>query len=170
VPSVAEQLRAAREERKLTLHQVAELTKLKSDHVRALEAGDYDAFAAPVYIKGFVRTYATLLKLEVPKVMTTLEGELSQTTNFAEPPSLVPQNNTLVDFLTLQLSRVNWRIAAPIAVAAILLLILIVVYRSWRSNRVEDFPTTAGPGLYQPAQPNQSGETLPLPGPPAPRR
>jgi cytoskeleton protein RodZ len=169
VPSVAEQLRAAREERKLTLHQVAELTKLKSDHVRALEAGDYDAFAAPVYIKGFVRTYATLLKLDVPKVMSALEAELSQTKNFAEPPSLTPQNNTLVDFLTLQFSRVNWRVAAPLAVTAILLLILVALYRSWHANRVEDAPTIVGPGLYQPAQPNQSGETLPLPPPPARR-
>ena len=72
MPTVAEQLRAGREASKLDIYQVAEITKIRTDHLRALEAGDYDQFAAPVYIRGFVRTYAGLLKLDVAKVMADL--------------------------------------------------------------------------------------------------
>ena len=86
--TVAEQLRSAREEQKLNIYQVAEITKIKTDHIRALEAGQYDTFSAPVYIRGFVRTYAKALKLDVTKVSATLDSELARTEKFSEPPPL----------------------------------------------------------------------------------
>ena len=86
--TVGEQLRRAREARNLTVEQVAEITKIRTDHVRALEEGNYDVFSAPVYIKGFVRTYSTLLKEDVPATMAALEAELGQTHRFAEAPAL----------------------------------------------------------------------------------
>jgi hypothetical protein len=58
MPSVAEQLRAARERQKRTVHEVADATNIKADHIRALEAGEWKVFSAPVYIRGFTRTYA----------------------------------------------------------------------------------------------------------------
>src|SRR5215467_11453204 len=77
--TVAEQLRAAREAQKLTVQELAEITKIRTDHIRALEEGNFNVFSAPVYIRGFVRTCSTLLKLDVPQVMSTLERELGQT-------------------------------------------------------------------------------------------
>ena len=50
--TVAEQLRSAREARKLTIYQVAETTKIRTDHIRALEVGNFEVFSAPVYIRG----------------------------------------------------------------------------------------------------------------------
>ena len=73
--TVAEQLRTAREAKNLTVHQIADVTKIRTDHLRALEEGNFDIFVAPVYIKGFVRSYAMLLKLNVPQVMADLDGE-----------------------------------------------------------------------------------------------
>lgn len=69
MPTVAEQLRQAREARNLTVQQVADVTKIRTDHLRALEEGNFDMFSAPVYIRGFVRTYSTLLKLDVRQTM-----------------------------------------------------------------------------------------------------
>ena len=74
--TVAEKLRQAREAQNLTVHQVADVTKIRTDHIRALEQGNFNVFSAPVYIRGFVRTYATLLKLDVPETMAALEAEL----------------------------------------------------------------------------------------------
>src|SRR5438067_13829051 len=88
MPTVAEQLRTSREAKGLTVYQVAEITKIKTDHVRALEEGNYDAFSAPVYIRGFVRTYANLLKLDVPALMDALDGELGRAQKFHEPLAL----------------------------------------------------------------------------------
>jgi len=78
MPTVAEQLHGAREAKNLTVYQIAETTKIKTDHIRALEEGNYNVFSAPVYIRGFVRTYASLLKLDVAQVMATLDQELAR--------------------------------------------------------------------------------------------
>ena len=49
--TVSEQLRLAREQQQLDVYQVAEITKIKTDHIRALESGTYDIFPAQVYIR-----------------------------------------------------------------------------------------------------------------------
>ena len=62
--TVGEQLKMAREAQRLTVTQVAEMTKIRSDHIRAIDQSNYDVFSAPVYIRGFVRTYASAVKLD----------------------------------------------------------------------------------------------------------
>ena len=109
MPNVAEQLRQSREEQNLTIQQVAEVTKIRTDHIRALEESHFDVFSAPVYIRGFVRSYATMLKLDVPKIMADLDGELAQTTKFKEPPPLSDEPRGALDAILWQLSRIDWR-------------------------------------------------------------
>ena len=75
--TVAEQLQRTREAQKLSINQVAEFTKIRTDHIRALEEGNFNVFAAPVYIRGFVRT-RVLLKLDVTDVMASLDKELGR--------------------------------------------------------------------------------------------
>jgi cytoskeletal protein RodZ len=160
--TVAEQLRTAREAHDLTVYQVAEITKIRTDHIRALEEGNYNAFAAPVYIRGFVRICAGVLKLDVPEVMAALDSELGRTEKFNEPPPLGNEPRGFVDVLMLQLSKVNWRVALPSLGAALLLLVAVLSYRAWRNHQSRDPLANLGPGLYQPKQ-KQSGDTLPLP-------
>jgi hypothetical protein len=73
-----------------------------------------------------------------------------------------------LDFVTLQLSKVNWRkglvclgAVAGIAIVASALLI-------WRHARTRDPLAGLKPGVYQPKQ-GASGDTLPVPAP-APRK
>src|SRR5580658_3781189 len=110
MPTVAEQLRAAREAKKLTIEQVAETTKIRTDHLRALEEGNYNVFSAPIYIRGSVKNYATTLKLDVPKITAQLDAELKGTENFSEPPPLGEQSKTPVDHVTFLLSKLNWKV------------------------------------------------------------
>src|ERR1700741_2232823 len=105
--SVSQQLQQTRVAQSLSVHQVAEITKIRTDHIRAIEEGNFNVFAAPVYIRGFVRTYALMLKLDVSGIMAELDKELGQTEKFREPPPLTSQKRGIVDFLTLQLSKVN---------------------------------------------------------------
>jgi cytoskeletal protein RodZ len=160
--TVAEQLRLAREKLGLTVYDVAEATKIKTDHVRALEEGNYNVFAAPVYIRGFVRTCAMLLKLDVKKVMTDLEGELSGTARFKDPPNLTGKPKGVLDRLLLQISKVPWQWALLIAACGLLLAAGWVGYRTWEHFQNRDPLKDLGPGLYSP--PKNSGEVLPLPG------
>jgi cytoskeletal protein RodZ len=163
MPTVAEQLRQAREARHLTIEQVAEITKVRSDHVRALEEGNYNVFSAPVYIRGFVRTYSALLKLDVAKVIADVDAELGKTRQFSEPPPLTKQPKGALDFVTLQLSKVDWRRAIPLI--GILLVIGIIggAYWLWHHNHSQDPLKGLKPGIYQ-APNKDSGDTLPLPG------
>jgi cytoskeletal protein RodZ len=160
--TVADQLRQAREARKLTVEQVAEITKIRTDHLRALEEGNFDVFSAPVYIRGFVRTLSTLLKLDVPRVMSELDAELGQTKQFAEPPPLSTHPRGVVDFLMLQLSKVDWQKGVVVLGAAVLVMGILLAVVSWRRYRTADPLKGVKPGVYQPAHSN-SGETLPLP-------
>lgn len=160
--TVAEQLHQAREARKLTVEQVAEITKIRGDHLRALEEGNFNVFSAPVYIRGFVRTYSTLLKLDVPKVMAELDVELGQTKKFAEPPPLSEHPRGAVDFLMLQLSKIDWHKGVLVLSAAVLMLALLLVYVSYQHYKTSDPLKNVKPGLYKtPAR--GSGDTLPLP-------
>lgn len=163
--TVSEQLRVGREQQQLDVYQVAEITKMKTDHIRALESGVFDVFPAPVYIRGFVRTYATMLKLNVPQVLADLDGELGQTEKFREPPPLTNDPRSPLDFLMLQLTKLNWRIAFGLGAVIIFLILAVAVIRS-RSAKSEDPLKNLGPGVYQP-KPAKSGETLPLPATPA---
>lgn len=161
--SVAERLRRAREEQNLTVYQVAEITKIKTDHIRALEAGRFDTFAAPVYIRGFVRTYAKALKLDVEDTTHALEDELGQIKKFKQPPSLLTEPRTPLDTVLLQLTRLKWQRWLPILGVLLVLAIGVIIVRGCATAERRDPLKDLGPGIYRPKQTN-SGELLPLPG------
>ena len=146
--SVAEQLRQAREAQKLDVYQVAEATKIRTDHIRALEEGDYDRFVAPVYIRGFARTYATLLKMDVPAFMADLDAELRLTKRFAEPPALTKPGGGPLDLIMLQLSRVNWRIAVGLLLLLLLVLGGALAVRTWQEHKKSNPLDRLGSGLH----------------------
>src|SRR5439155_5230168 len=99
MPTVAEQLRTAREAKQLTIPQVAEMTKIRTDHLRALEESNFHAFSAPIYIRGSVKNYATMMKMDVPKILADLDAELSRTEKFALPPPLMEESKSILDYL-----------------------------------------------------------------------
>ena len=166
--TVAETLRQAREAKNLSVQQVVEITKIRTDHLRALEEGNFDVFSAPVYIRGFVRGYSTLLKLNVPEIMAALEVELGQTKKFAEPPPLSDRPRGVLDFLMLQLSKVDWRKGLIGLGVAIVIVVVVLGYWAARHYRTADPLKDSKPALYQSPK-NVSGDTLPLPSP-APKR
>jgi cytoskeletal protein RodZ len=159
--TVAEQLRSAREAKKLTVHQVAEVTKIRTDHIRALEEGNYNAFSAPVYIKGFVRTYAVLLKLDATQLLATLDEELGQTEKFRDPPPLTEHTGGVLNFITLQLSKLNRRTARLIIGVVAAVFLLLVIFSLVHNRKPSDPIANLEPGTYQ--KPGQSGEIVPLP-------
>jgi cytoskeletal protein RodZ len=165
MPSVAEQLRSERERLTRTVHDVANATNIKADHIRALEAGDWKVFGAPVYIRGFTRTYAKELRLDVATLMAELEVELGRSGEYSEPPSLTGQRKGPLDFITLWLSRVKWQWLFPVAVGLVVAFVCWAGYLAWKSGRNTAGAPPAlpiGSGLYQPAQ-TGAGRVLPLP-------
>jgi len=158
--TVGEQLRAAREAQRLTIQQVADATKIRTDLIRALEEGNFNVFCAPIYIRGSVKNYATRLKLDVAQVMAALDAELGRTEKFSEPPPLTEAANTPVDRLMFWLSKLNWKVG--VAGAAVLGVVLVVVFANvaWQHHKRSDPLAGLRPAVYQSAN---AGQTLPLP-------
>jgi cytoskeleton protein RodZ len=60
---LGEEFRAAREARHLSLSDVSEQIHIRTIYLQSLEDEDWSAIAAPVYVRGFIRTYARFLGL-----------------------------------------------------------------------------------------------------------
>src|SRR5687767_8227809 len=161
--TVAELLRSAREEQKLNIYQIAEITKIKTDHIRALEAGRYDTFAAPVYIRGFVRTYAKALKLDAVQLSDALEAELGQTKKFREPLALSKEPRSVLDVVLLRLAQLKWQRWAPVLGLMLIVLGGVAAFRSCQTTQKPDPLKKLGPGLYRPPQSSNTGDLLPVP-------
>ncbi len=161
MPIVGEQLRQAREDQDLTVEQVAEMTKIRGDHIRALEEGNYSIFSAPVYIRGFVRTYANLLKLDTTRLLEQLGQELAESGQV--DPSFSPASRGILDTAMFQLSRFSRRLVWPAVGTAAVLVAAVVAYVVWNHAQHQDPTAGLGDGRYQ--TPANTGETLPVPTP-----
>jgi cytoskeletal protein RodZ len=157
--TVAEQLRAAREAKNLTVEQVADLTKIRTDYIRALEAGQFGVFSAKIYIRGSVKNYASALKLDTVALLAALETELERTEKYSEPPPLVEQKKTFVDQLMLVLAQVNWKLGLAGLVLIAVGVAAVAGFLAWRHHKTSDPLKNLPPAIYQPAN---SGDTLPL--------
>jgi cytoskeletal protein RodZ len=62
--ALGEEFRSAREARGLTLSDVAEQIHIRSVYLNAIENEEWKAIGAPVYVRGFIRTYARFLGLD----------------------------------------------------------------------------------------------------------
>ena len=158
--TVGEQLRTAREAQRLTVTQVADMTKIRSDHIRAIDQGNYDVFSAPVYIRGFVRTYAMALKLDATVILAQLNQELAESGSQTLPP-FHPHASGVVDSALFHLSTAGRRLLLPILAVALVVggVATAVVMLN---HRAQQHPLDGlSPGLYQAA--DDPVETLPLP-------
>ncbi|MGA3038321.1 MAG: RodZ domain-containing protein [Vulcanimicrobiaceae bacterium] len=64
MPSLGDEFRVAREARGLSLSDVAENLHIRSTYLQAIEEEDWAVIGAPVYIRGFIRTYARFLGVD----------------------------------------------------------------------------------------------------------
>ena len=62
--SIGAKLRQAREQRRLTLQQVSETTKVRPHYLQALENDDLSAISSAAQARGFLRIYAEFLGLD----------------------------------------------------------------------------------------------------------
>ncbi len=62
--TLGQKLNAARTARKLTASEAAKGTRIKIQHIQAMEQDDFSSIAAPAYAKGFIRIYADYLGID----------------------------------------------------------------------------------------------------------
>lgn len=68
-------LRSEREKRHLSVDDVANSLKISARQLRAIEAGDINSLPHPVYAKGFIRSYAAWLGINVEEARRGIERQ-----------------------------------------------------------------------------------------------
>src|SRR3954453_4894392 len=76
VSTVGEQLRKAREEKKLSLEDVAAQTRIPQRHLASIETGEWDNLPAPTYTIGFAKNYAGIAGLYRAEIGDQLREEM----------------------------------------------------------------------------------------------
>jgi transcriptional regulator with XRE-family HTH domain len=83
-------LRAARVNRGLSIEQAAQDTRISRKFLEAIEAEDFGALPAPVYVRGFLRSYANYLKVDpsplLDQVAAVLDAPASGPDDFVGGP------------------------------------------------------------------------------------
>jgi cytoskeletal protein RodZ len=77
MPSLGEEFRAAREARKLSLSDVSEQVHIRTVYLQSIEDENWSAISAPVYVRGFLRTYARFLGIDPERVVERYNGALA---------------------------------------------------------------------------------------------
>ena len=155
VPTVGEQLRAAREEKGLSLEDVAAQTRIPQRHLVSIESGDWDSLPAPTYTIGFAKNYAAAVGLDRAEIGNQLREEMggqrfaSTSTDVfepADPARTMPKS---------------------LVIGAIIAVVVLVVLMSWLNRRSLDqsdqneqtaaaaptAPAVLAPSAQQPAAP-----------------
>ena len=129
VPSVGERLRAAREEKKMSLEDIAAQTRIPQRHLESLEVGNWAALPAPTYTIGFARSYATAVGLDRTEISDRLRTEMGG----SRPATAVPAE--VFEPADPARTMPKWLVFGAIAAV-----VLIVAVMSWLNKRSLDEP------------------------------
>jgi helix-turn-helix protein len=103
--SLAAWLRAGRDRRKLTLDDVAKITKIQIRILEKLEAGQLEGLPAEVFVKGFVRSFAKCVGLDESEAIDKYSAAQAQPPSMAVAKALVETMARPVDLDALLEAR-----------------------------------------------------------------
>lgn len=80
----------------IDIKEAERATKIRAKHIEYLEAGEYDKLPPDVYVRGFLKNYATFLKLDPAKVLKIYMKErgLKETVKKMAAPAPKPSPKT----------------------------------------------------------------------------
>jgi cytoskeleton protein RodZ len=91
-PGLGAALRAERDKKGMSLDQVASVTKLRTPMLEALENEAWESLPHPVFVRGFIRTYAKVLGADEKYLLSLYEQVMPEKTE-PPPPAAVPRRS-----------------------------------------------------------------------------
>lgn len=137
--SVGQRLRDARETAGLTVAEVAQSLKFSARQILLLEADDYAALPGNTIVRGFVRSYARLLKIDGDSLLRILDAAIPSAPIDVRPP----------ENMGVAAQPGNLREMSPIVLVAIVLLTAAVLLALWHFF---------GPSAIRPGETAKRGE------------
>ena len=144
-PTVGERLRAAREQKKISLEEIAAQTRIPQRHLASIENAEWDSLPAPTYTIGFAKSYASAVDLDRTDIGNQLREEMggqrfantsSDVFEPADPARTMPKS---------------------LVVGAIIAVVLLIALMSWLNKRSLEQPAaTNGPAVAETAAPPQA--------------
>lgn len=127
--TAGQRLKAAREEKGLSLENIASETRIPLRHLQSLEESDWERLPAPTYTMGFAKSYASAVGLDRAEIGEQLRAEMGGTR---------ADNSAVEHFEPADPARSMPRWLVLSAIAAIL---VIVFAFAWiRNNSVSEQP------------------------------
>jgi cytoskeleton protein RodZ len=154
--ALGERFRAAREARGLSLSDVAEQIRIRSVYLAAIEDESWNTIGAPVYIRGFLRTYARFLGIDPEEAVAAFNA-----TQPPPPPPSVPSRAPELPTTARRPPALLW-IAGTVAVV----LIAFVVYNELALRQGRMTTTAAAPSAAASSTAAAAASTRPLGAPP----
>jgi cytoskeleton protein RodZ len=148
------QLVAAREARGLSVADIAQQLKLSPSQVEALESDDYRRLPSPVFVRGFMRNYARLVKLDATSLLAHIEQELPR----VAPVSPAMSYSTEIPFPTAR--GFGWK---KYAIGAIVVAIPLVIFEFYSDDGLP--PAASSNQLELPSPKVVAEAPLPEPAP-----
>jgi transcriptional regulator with XRE-family HTH domain/Na+-transporting methylmalonyl-CoA/oxaloacetate decarboxylase gamma subunit len=71
--TLGERLEEARKRKGISVREAAEATKIRGDYLQKFEANSFDFDLPPLYIRGFLRTYAKFLDLDPQRLVAEFD-------------------------------------------------------------------------------------------------
>ena len=93
-PGIGEQLKAAREERKLTLLEISDNIHIKVSYLEALERDDYEHMPVAISTKNYIKKYGNYLGLDGEQLAERFQSVSKQYSTF--PSSSVPTSEKIM--------------------------------------------------------------------------
>lgn len=78
--TIGERLEEARKRKGISIREAAEQTKIRGDYLQKFEANSFEIDLPPLYIRGFVRTYARYLELDPERLVNEVDAALGRET------------------------------------------------------------------------------------------
>lgn len=151
VPSVGERLRVAREEKGVSLEEIASETRIPLRHLENLESAEWDKLPAPTYTIGFAKAYATAVGLDRAEIGEQLREEMG---------GYRSDTATVENFEPTDPARTmpRW-----LVIGAIVAILLVVLLFTW----MRDSSLDEEPDIPEQTQAEAPETGAPVPGSPA---
>ena len=155
--SLGEKLRQAREEKGLTLADVAEQTRISSLYLEAIENDSYKILPGGIFNKGFVKSYAKFVGINEQEALMDYQAVLARSESSGESDQRVYKPEVLTD-------ERSGSMLPTILVAALVLILMtagilyLVSYLRGSSSTIAPNVSKATPNALNDAPPQNNAE------------